>query len=289
MLLGGFLARGRVREPVLAIPALAAGGAFVGYWAQGKGWLYQAYPAIAFAAVFAGLAWERSRAESGERWLAASAFVCALILGVWVDRWGVALLAASVMTLTLRRLTLGAASDLLPALARIAVAATLGAASAAFVPGSPPSDSLGKALTRLGPRPTVMAITESFGYVHPMVRRSGGEWVQSVPNMVISSGARLLIDRHPGDVALAAKLQPYIEADRQRLVRDILERRPEAIIVGPLNTRFHAAIWADPAVAAAMRDYRLFAVNDRKDHPGELWARRDLVDLRPSPSPEPGP
>ena len=138
---------------------------------------------------------------------------------------------------------------------------------------------------RLGDHPTVMAITESFGYVHPMVRRVGAEWVQSVPNLVITSGARLLMDGRPNDVALAAKLAPYIEADRDRLVADIKNRKPDAIIVGPLNTRFHAALWSDPSVAAAMRDYRLVAVNDVADHPGELWARRDLIGLRPSLAP----
>jgi hypothetical protein len=104
--------------------------------------------------------------------------------------------------------------------------------------------------------------------------------------MVITSGARRLLDQHPGDAALVAKLAPYVEADRQRLVEDILNRKPDAIIVGPLNTRFHAAVWSDPRVVAAMHDYRLFAVNDLKDHPGELWARRDLFDLRPGLAPE---
>ena len=286
MLLGGFLARGRIRDPALAIAGLAAVGAFVGYYAQGKGWLYQAYPAIAFATLFAGLAWERSRADARERGLAVLSFGVALILGVLVDRWGAPLIAATILALVLRRLWLGAPADLVPAFARMAAAAALGAACAAFVPGSPPSDALGKALMRLKPHPTVMAITESFGYVHPMVRRVGAVWVQSVPNLVVTSGARLLMDQHPDDTALAAKLAPYVEADRQRLVADIVNRKPDAIIVGPLNSRFHAAVWSDPALAAAMRDYRLYAVNDLEDHPGELWARRDLFDLRSTIAPE---
>jgi hypothetical protein len=168
----------------------------------------------------------------------------------------------------------------------MAAPAAVGVACAAFIPGAPPSDALGKALMRVGPHPTVMAITESFGYVHPMVRRVGAEWVQSVPNMVISSGARRLMDQHPDDAALAAKLTPLVVADRRRLVFDILNRKPDAIIVGPLNTRFHAAVWSDPDVAAAMRNYRLFAVNDVAEHPGELWVRRDLVNLRPTLAPE---
>ncbi len=94
-----------------------------------------------------------------------------------------------------------------------------------------------------------------------------------------------MLDEHPNDPALAAKLAPYIEADRKRLVADIVEKKPDAIIVGPLNTRFHAALWSDPELQDAMQDYRLFAVNDVADKPGELWARRDLVALRPTLAP----
>ena len=66
------------------------------------------------------------------------------------------------------------------------------------------------------------------------------------------------------------------------MVTDIETKRPDAIIVGPLNTRFHAVVWADPALQAAMRDYQIVAVNDESDRPGELWARKDLVVPRPS-------
>jgi hypothetical protein len=94
-----------------------------------------------------------------------------------------------------------------------------------------------------------------------------------------------LIDQRPDDTALAARLAPYIEADRQRLISDIRTRKPDAIIVGPLNTRFHAALWSDPELVEAMRDYALFAVNDVAAHPGELWARRDFLGLRPTIEP----
>jgi hypothetical protein len=280
MLIGLFLARRRLAEPMLAVTALAAVGGYIGYFAQGKGWLYQAYPAIAFASLFAALAFERSQVEEGDRRLAIFALLFALALGPCIDRWGAPLALASVAAIVLRRWFFGPPRDALASAARLAAAAALGASIAGGVPGAQPSDALGRALMRIGPHPTVMAITESFGFVHPMVRRLGAQWVQSVPNLIITSGARRLMDEHPGDAALAAKLAPFVEADRQRLIADIVKRRPEAIIVGPLNTRFHAAIWADPAVIAAMTEYRLFAVNDVKDRPGELWVRRDLLDLR---------
>jgi hypothetical protein len=286
MILGLYLARDELGEPALAAPALAALGGFIGYYAQGKGWLYQAYPALAFASVFAGRAFERSKPAPLDAPIALFALAGGLAASYDNERWGVGIAAATVAAFGLRRLWLGAGGDLGAILARFGAAAAFGATAAAFVPGAQPSEALGRALARLKPHPTVMAITESFGFVHPMVRRVGAQWVQSVPNMVITSGARLLIDRKPNDAALAAKLAPYIAADRDRLVADIVTRKPDAILVGPLNTRFHAAIWADPAVVAAMRDYRLVDVNDDPDKPGELWARRDLVALRPTLTPE---
>ncbi len=278
-LLGAYLAHDELTAPRLAIPGLAAVGAFVGYVAQGKGWLYQAYPAIAFAALFAALALERAAPRRLDRALSVFALIAALALGAFISRWGVAIAIAASAAAALRHAWSPGALG--PALARFAAAATLGAAAAAFMPGPQPSEALGRALAKLKPHPTVMAISESFDYVHPMVRRVGAQWVGSTPNMVIASGARLLMDEHSRDAALKAKLEPYVDRDIARLVQDIDEKRPDAIIVGPLNTRFHAGVWSDPRVAAAMRDYTRVAANDLPDHPGELWARKAPIGLRP--------
>jgi len=269
MILGLFLVRREFARSELAVSALAALGAFLGYLIQGKGWLYQAYPAFAFATIFAGLAWERTGTRKLDIGLGVFALLVSFVIGLFVQRWGVAISLATVGAFALRR-EFGA-----EALARFGAAATVGACAAAFAPGPLPAEALGRALAQIKPHPTVMAITESFGYVHPMVRRVGAFWVQSEPSLLIASGARLLMDEHPGDAALAAKLTPYFERDIALLVQDIATKRPDAIIVGPLNTRFHRDVWANPAVQVAMRGYRLVATNDRPEYPGELWARRE--------------
>ncbi len=190
MLLGAYLAREELGNPALAVPALAAIGAFVGYYVQGKGWLYQAYPAYAFAALFAARAFERSKPERGDAALAIVAFAAALASGILVERWGPPILIGAGFAFIVRRLWLGAPTDLARAIARLAAAAAFGATAAGAVPGAQPSDALGRALTRLGSHPTVVGITESYGFVHPMIRRLGAKWVQSVPNMIVTSGAR---------------------------------------------------------------------------------------------------
>jgi hypothetical protein len=115
-----------------------------------------------------------------------------------------------------------------------------------------------------------------------MVRRVGGIWVQSVPSLWIAAAARRRIDEHPGDAALADRMNAYIEADRDRLVADLERNRPDALLVGRLDTRFHHWAWSDPKIAAARSDYRLFAVETDTGFPAELWVRADLVGLRPA-------
>jgi hypothetical protein len=76
-------------------------------------------------------------------------------------------------------------------------------------------------------------------------------------------------------------MRVYIDADRDRLVADLNRSRPDALLVGRLDTRFHQWVWNDPAIAAARADYRLFAAETDSGFPAELWVRTDLFGLRP--------
>ena len=75
-------------------------------------------------------------------------------------------------------------------------------------------------------------------------------------------------------------MRVYIDADRDRLVADLARNRPDALLVGRLDTRFHRWIWDDPQVAAALADYRLYAAENDTGFPAELWVRADVVGLR---------
>ena len=82
------LARDDPGEPLVAIPALAGLGAFAAYLVQGKGWLYQAYPALAFFALAAGAALARApqprpRMALGAARVSASPRSALLALGRW--------------------------------------------------------------------------------------------------------------------------------------------------------------------------------------------------------------
>ena len=286
LILGVYIGEAAVGEPLLAVAGLGAIGAFLGYLAQGKGWLYQAYPALAYATIFAGLALDRRRADRTDLALGAATFAAGLAGEALVQRFGIPAGMAALAAALASRTLAAEPAPFLSTFARMGVPAAVAAACALFVPGVQPYTPLARELTRLGPHPTVMAISEQFSLSHPMVRRAGAIWVQSVPSLLITSGVRWLEDTHPGDGALKARLQPYADAELARLVSDIETRRPDAILVGPLNTRLHAAVWSAPEVTAAMADYRLFAENPTPGAPGEIWVRKDLVGLRPSIPPE---
>jgi hypothetical protein len=277
-----------IGEPLVAAPALGALGALAAYLVQGKGWLYQAYPALALMTVAAGLALDL-RPQSPRR-MATGALtgLAAAIALVWLDRWPLpiafaAAAAASALLAAIERFErAGRARNRKSPLAEMGVAAAIGVACGLFAIDGVRTPVLARALASLGPHPTVLTISESLAFGHPMVRRVGGVWVQRVPSLWITSAVRRLIDEHPGDEALAARLRPYIDSDRDRLVEDIRRNRPDAILVGRLDTRFHQWAWSDPAITAARADYQLFAAEPGHAFPAELYVRKDLIGLRAS-------
>jgi len=284
--LGAALARiaaSDIGEPLVAVPALAALGALAAYFVQGKGWLYQTYPALAFMILAAGLALELRPPAPRPTAIGALAGVAAALALLWLGRWPLpiafaAAAGASALEAALERT--GRRRERKTPLAEMGVAGLIGVACGLFAMDGVSTPALARALASLGPHPTVLAISESLAFGHPMVRAVGGVWVQRVPSLWITSAARRLLDEHPGDEALAARLRPYIDADRQRLVEDIERGRPDAILVGRLDTRFHQWAWSDPAIAAARADYRLFAAEPGKAFPAELYVRKDLLGLR---------
>ena len=278
------VARETIERSFIAVPALAALGAFGGYLIQGKGWAYQALPALMFLTIAAGFALETRSRVVFVGGLLAMAIAAFMILHIRNLAPPIGLAAVAATSLHRRLASNGSAdaSSWATLLARYGLAASVGAACGFCVSDKPLAPGIEAALTRLGPHPTLVGITEVMGFGHPMARRIGAVWVQRVPSLFITSGVRRRIDEHPGDSALAHRLQPYADLDKAMLIQDIERNRPDALLVGPLNTRMHAALWADPEISAARADYRLFATNDQDDFPAELWVRKDLAGTDPA-------
>lgn len=280
------LAGRRLGEPKIAILALASLGALAAYFVQGKGWLYQAYPALAFMTLAAGFSLELRPLAPRRVAVGALAGVAAALLLLWFGRWPLAIAfaaaaGASALAAALEREpTTGQPRGWRAPLAEMGVAGAIGVTCGLYAMDGIRTPTLARALASLGPHPSVAAISESLAFGHPMVRAVGGVWAQRVPSLWITSAVRRLLDERPGDEALTRRLAPYVDRDRRMLVEDIERGRPDAILVGRLDTRFHQWAWSDPDITAARADYQLFAVEPGKDFPAELYVRKDLLGLR---------
>jgi hypothetical protein len=275
----------RLRSPLIATPLIGALGAFCAYILQGKGWLSQIYPALEFLTLAIAVALGERRLGRNGAAAAALVGLAAATAAALVDGWALAIaLMATVIAAILPRRAMGVAgAPLLSGIARMGLAACLGVLSALFLHpiGGEGDPVLARELSRLGPHPTVVAISESLGLGHPLVREVGGIWVQRTQSMLMAATARSRIADNPGDQALKARMEKAIRADRDLLVADIRRNRPDAILVGRIGTPFNQWAWNDPEIAAARADYVYFADNGDPRWPAAIYVRKDLIGLRP--------
>jgi len=246
----------------LATPALAALGALATFFIQGKDWLYQAYPALALITLAFGAALDRRDAAPGRLAFLAAAAVAAALVGLlaplppFAGAIAVALVGGgALIAVSGRRM---AVAERETRLAELAAAVIAGAVWLFFtVPPTAPDRAFVRAVAALGPHPRLATIAEGLGIGFPLVRQVAGVWVQRTQGMLLTLGARQLIDESPGDSALAARLAPIIARDRDIVAEDIRRNRPDGILVNRANPRFHHWAMSDPTLAAALADYAL--------------------------------
>jgi hypothetical protein len=277
----------RLRAPLVATPALAAVGALATFFIQGKGWLYQAYPALALIVLAFGAAADRRGATPGRLVVLAAAGLAAALLGSlapippFAGAVAVALVGGGAfVAVSGRRM---AAAERETRLAELAAAAIAGALWLFFTaPPTAPDPDFVRAVAALGPHPRLAAVAEGLGIGFPLVRQVDGVWVQRTQGMLLASGARRLIDENPGDFALAARLAPIVARDRDIVAEDIRRNRPDGILVNTVNPRFHRWAMTDPTLAAALADYALATSSRAADWPIDLYVRKDEIGLRRS-------
>jgi hypothetical protein len=274
----------RVSDPLIAVPALGSLGAAAAFAIQGKGWLYQFYPALALIALALAAALELKRRETHE--IVAAILIASATLGCVVALGAPPVPSAIAFVLAAYSAVRGRGAS--PAASRLAILSSgglIGAACGVYcsaVPG--PAPEFTRALAALGPHPSMAAIAEGLGVGFPLVRNVGGVWVQRTQGLLMTAGARRLIDENPDDHALAARLEPIIRRDRDMVAEDIERHRPDALLVSRHGARFNAWATSDPVLAAARADYVLTMQNPGKDWPVDLYVRRDLVRSRPASS-----
>ncbi|HXW19899.1 MAG TPA: hypothetical protein VEK35_05290 [Roseiarcus sp.] len=276
------LARDELTEPAVAVPALASLGAVIGFLAQGKAWPYQSYPAVALIALALGFAL-RGEANISRR-LGVGAVWCVAFVAIERLAPGVAAyaqpvtLAICVFFLAVGLLSAGSPEWRARA-ARLTVPALASAIAFAYVWFSHLNDSprLQAAASRLGAHLKVMAISQDLGVGFPFTRQIEGVWAQRVPSLWITSSAQRLLEESK-DPAERARLESYLRFDRDTLLQDIAENRPDIILISNRFGEFRRWAFADPSIAAALAQYRLYAKDGAASGETFLYARADLLE-----------
>lgn len=282
-------AREKLRSPLIATPALASCGAMLAYLVQGKGWSYQFYPAIALmaVAVIMTIAGENAlrRFAPGAMALAAILAVLAIAPGA---RLGLSLIMAPIGVLAIaaqnlrgveRRQKSGSADIATVALGFIAAIVW------AWLGEQDPPFSFEAKAAALAPHPKVVAITRDLNVGFPFVRRIGGAWAQRANMLWITAGARWRIRQSGDDPKMVAAMRPYLKLDRDMLVEDIRRNRPDIVLISDRLDNYSDWAFADPLIASALKDYRLYAADGPKGRETFLYARADL--LPPGPNLQP--
>ena len=275
------------RAPLVAMPALAALGGLATFFIQGKGWLYQAYPALALLVLAFGAALDRRPARPHRLAVLAAVGATTALVGAAtpLPPFDAAIVVALVGggLLVIAGAGAQAAAERETRLVEIAAAGLAGALWVFFVapPNAAGADFV-RAVEALGPHPRLAAIAEGSGVGFPLVRRVGGVWVQRSQGLLLASGAWRLIDQHPGDAALAARLAPIIAADRDRLAEDIIRNRPDGVLVNRGSPRFRQWAMSEAGLAAALAGYTLATSSAAADWTIDLYVRKDEIGLRRS-------
>jgi hypothetical protein len=264
----------RVGSPGLAISIIATLGAGLAYFIQGKGWVYQAVPAMMFATIAGGFALgERETQPVGG--IAAGAAAAAIAVPL-THSLGLALFIGVAFGYAVEAGLKRRASVDLQGLWPLALAASIGAACGLCVIERPLTPALEKQLVELGPHLKIGAISEDMGLGFPLARRIGATWAMRTNSLFVNAGVERLIAEHPRDAALAARVRPYAERETNELLADIAANRPDALLVGPVKTQLHADLFADPRIQAAMTDYHRVGAEQRPGYSAELWLRNDF-------------
>jgi len=230
------------RAPFIAIVSLAALGFTVALIAQGKGWPYHGYPAVAL-----------------------SLFVLGAIL---VKRLLTYLDGSGVTKRQIVELACGAG-----------LLASVYALASYWLLQEPSRSYLVSVVARLAPpHPKIVSIYGAPGLAFPLTRKLDGaplgrtpfQWISAYTDRMLSAGT---LDptgnTQVADPQLRRTIENYARQDRLELANLIRTRHPDIILVGGDGERQWAL--SHPEIAAALRPYRF----DRLVGQVEIWLPRN--------------
>jgi len=231
------LRRRDVEKPQTIVLLLAASGFAIAYLEQSKGWRYQLYPALAL--VFIGFGIEIFPQLSSliftrdESRFKRYPRIAAVCFAI-VGLVQLCLLENYSYTISL---------PLVPQIKAIA------------------------------PHARIFALSTDLGVGHPLSRAVDGVWVGSVCSQLITLAAEFRRDLPETDAATRARMEGWINWDRDRIEEAIRRGRPDVIVVDHASYDLNGLVTAREDIRQLLLSYKKTATVDTLD----LLVRQDLV------------
>ncbi len=165
-------------------------------------------------------------------------------------------LAMIAVAVTLARYRVESAADRPRGLNLSARLAVLFVAALVWFNAGLSSGALQERVARLGPNPTMLAISAEFSLGHPLVRALHGTWASRQQGLWVAQNVAYLEQTGALDARRKAALQAYAAHERAMLIEDIKTHRPDVVLVDRANDDWQVWLEAHPDVAVLLKDYR---------------------------------
>jgi hypothetical protein len=113
------------------------------------------------------------------------------------------------------------------------------------------------AVARLGPHPTILAISGNAGIAHPLVRAVGGVWVSREQELMVASYNSYLRGTESPDPQTLANLDRYAAREREWLIADFRKYQPTVVLVDNFTDDWTGWVNASPELVDLLKGYRL--------------------------------
>ena len=112
------------------------------------------------------------------------------------------------------------------------------------------------ALLRLPPHQRMLAVSQTLLLGHPLVRQVGGTWVGRWPAMMMHNLGLARRLRDMPDAQAMANIEHYEKIERDMLLEDIVDQRPDIVLVQIEGHDWSKWAANDPEIRAALAEYQ---------------------------------
>jgi hypothetical protein len=112
---------------------------------------------------------------------------------------------------------------------------------------------LERLVAQLAPRPKILVVGPDISLGFPLTRHVSGEWVNTPMGLWITASIAYLTTNNPPDEATRREYEAYLRFDRETLVADIENKKPDVVLIENDKWKDWAFVHAD--VAAALAEY----------------------------------